>query len=493
MQTGVKWPRTVARIGAAASLGVCLSVVPASAQSLPVTPPKVPQLPATPQLPKAPVPAPAPTLPAPPPVQVPSAPKAPAPGPTPSVPKVPYVGATGGSGGSSGGGGVSGGSSPPRDGSGTAYGPGTGPNSSSGEGSRNGKEQARKRRRSKRRKRFERRLRRTVRRNTDCLSSLGNFQQRVLRLRTGVGDRPSRSRRAVARRLDVRGKRVARAESRGLKRLRRAADSGCGETRGSIPLAWFMPVSPLAIATPMPQLTELASLSPGGTSRSVGGVLGAFRSSDGDGGLDFGPGAEGPDGAGGSTLGLQLDGADGSAGDGLTATQLASETDDGLATGPVLVLALLGLTALGAYAVLLRSRRRQTPAASAAGGGTATAAAALAEKPLHAPIEEPERPAADTREPTSSERSEAPWLASPPAATKGSQTSVASAGVGGATPGAAASPTAGAQASPAPARKTQRPRLRRITGAAGAVTSTVSSAAARVTAKGRRKRPGGGR
>lgn len=466
MQTGVKWPRTVARIGAAASLGVCLSVVPAGAQSLPVNPPKVPQLPATPQLPKAPVPVPAPTLPAPPPVQVPSAPKA----PTPSVPKVPNVGSTGGSGGSSGDGSVSGGSSPSRGGSGTAYSPGTGSGSSSEEGSRNDNERAGKRRRTARRKRFERRLRRTVRRNTDCLSSLGNFQQRVLRLRTGVGDRPARSRRTVARRLDVRGKRVARAESRGLKRLRRAADSGCGETRGSIPVAWFMPVSPLAIATPMPQLTELASLSPDGTSRPVGGVLGAFRSSDSDGGLDFGPGAEGPDGAGGSDLGLQIDGEDGSAGDGATTTQLASETNDGLATGPVLMLALLGLSALGAYAVLLRSRRRQTPAASATGGRITPAAAALAEKPLHAPIEEPEKPAAETHEPASSEPSEAPWLASPAAPTP-----------------------AGAQASPTPARKTQRPRLRRIAGAAGAVASTVTSAAGRVTAKGRRARPGGGR
>jgi hypothetical protein len=75
----------------------------------------------------------------------------------------------------------------------------------------------------------ERALRRTVSRAGGCLGDLSRPQRRVLSLRAGVGPQPARSRRSVARRLDISVSRVARLETTGLSRLRALAGGGaCG-------------------------------------------------------------------------------------------------------------------------------------------------------------------------------------------------------------------------------------------------------------------------
>jgi hypothetical protein len=62
-----------------------------------------------------------------------------------------------------------------------------------------------------------------------CLDELSSAQRRVLVLRTGLGSADPRSRRGVARALDIRVRRVVRLERRGLRRARALDRAGaCG-------------------------------------------------------------------------------------------------------------------------------------------------------------------------------------------------------------------------------------------------------------------------
>jgi hypothetical protein len=70
------------------------------------------------------------------------------------------------------------------------------------------------------RRRAERRLRRSVQRLSECLDELSQTQRRVLELRAGVGEASPRTRRGVARALDLRVQRVGKIERRGLRRAR---------------------------------------------------------------------------------------------------------------------------------------------------------------------------------------------------------------------------------------------------------------------------------
>jgi hypothetical protein len=68
-----------------------------------------------------------------------------------------------------------------------------------------------------------------VERLAACLDRLPDTPGQVLRLRAGLGSEAAQSRRAVAHRLDIGVRRVARAERRGVRRLRALArSSGCG-------------------------------------------------------------------------------------------------------------------------------------------------------------------------------------------------------------------------------------------------------------------------
>ena len=79
------------------------------------------------------------------------------------------------------------------------------------------------------RRRAERRLQRAVARLGGCLDELAPTQQRVLELRAGVGAGPPRTRRGVARVMDIRVKQVWRLERRGLRNARAVARSdSCG-------------------------------------------------------------------------------------------------------------------------------------------------------------------------------------------------------------------------------------------------------------------------
>ena len=203
-------------------VAVAIAIPPvASAQVPPV--PDLPDLPPVPEVP-APPPVPAPDLP-----DTPDLP--PAPAPAPEVPDLPVPSAPGGGGGSAGGGsgGGGGGSAPAQSGTsggGSAGGGGTAP-ASGGDGSaaaragRSGTEGARtpaERRRADRK--TERLLRRSVQRLSGCLDELSDVQRRVLELRAGVGAASPRTRRGVARALDLRVQRVRRIERRGLRRAR---------------------------------------------------------------------------------------------------------------------------------------------------------------------------------------------------------------------------------------------------------------------------------
>jgi hypothetical protein len=201
--------------------------------------PQAPQLPPVPQVPKVPeVPVPVPDLPEPPPVP------APPPAPKLPAPSLPATGVGGGGGASSGGGG---GSAPSGGGSSAAPSGGGGTSSaSSGGGSSTGGDTTTRRshvegsdgagesRTPVQRRRAERRLQRAVARLGGCLDELAYAQQRVLELRAGVGAGPPRTRRGVARVLDIRVKRVWRLERRGLRNARSVARSdGCGSAAAS--------------------------------------------------------------------------------------------------------------------------------------------------------------------------------------------------------------------------------------------------------------------
>jgi hypothetical protein len=193
-----------------------------------------------PQVPEVPVP----DLPEPPPVPVPKpAPKLPAPHlPAPGGP-------SGGGGDSAPSGGDGGGSSPaaPSGGGGASTSASSGGGTSSGGGSTttrrshvvsNGGGEARTR---VQRHRAERRLQRAVARLGGCLDDLARDQARVLVLRSGVGAGPPRTRRGVARVMNIRVGQVWRLERRGLRGARAIArGDGCGSAGaggGTIALA----------------------------------------------------------------------------------------------------------------------------------------------------------------------------------------------------------------------------------------------------------------
>jgi len=86
--------------------------------------------------------------------------------------------------------------------------------------------------------RREQRLRRMVGRLRGCLDGLPVLERRVLILRVGVGPGGPRSRARVARATGLSTRRVARLETRGLRRLRGLARGGCGmSARSADPVA----------------------------------------------------------------------------------------------------------------------------------------------------------------------------------------------------------------------------------------------------------------
>ncbi len=211
-------------------VAIAIAVPPVASAQIPSVP-DLPDLPPVPEVPDPPpVPVPVPELP-----DLPDLP--PAPVPVPEVPDLPIPSAPGGGGSAGGGtGGGGGGSEPARSGTsggGSAGGGGTAP-ASGGAGSaaaragRRGTEGARAQTPVEHR-RAERRLRRSVQRLSGCLDELATTQRRVLVLRTGFGDASPRTRRGVARALDLRVSRVRRIERRGLRQARKLDRAGaCG-------------------------------------------------------------------------------------------------------------------------------------------------------------------------------------------------------------------------------------------------------------------------
>jgi hypothetical protein len=223
--------------------GVVALAVPASTTA---------QLPPVPTVPPAPVPVPTvppvPTavpLPKPPPAPVPTVVPVPTTPPSVPVPSVPGVTGPSGGGGSSSSGG--GGSSSSGGGGGSTSSPGNAGSAaapsapSSGGGARGGSSSSGRdarahaaRRTPAQRHRAERRLRRMVTRLSFCLDNLTTVQRRVLVLRTGLGSARPHSRRGVARLLDLRVRRVARIERRGVRDARRLSRAGaCGGGGGA--------------------------------------------------------------------------------------------------------------------------------------------------------------------------------------------------------------------------------------------------------------------
>ncbi len=87
-------------------------------------------------------------------------------------------------------------------------------------------------------------LRTTVKTASRCLDDLSSPQRRVLKLRAGLGASP-RSRRGVARRLDITVRRVTRLERTGLSRLRTLTGQGaCGAPVQTVAAANFAPAAP---------------------------------------------------------------------------------------------------------------------------------------------------------------------------------------------------------------------------------------------------------
>src|SRR5204863_9321647 len=80
----------------------------------------------------------------------------------------------------------------------------------------------------------QRQLRRSVTRLSGCLDNLTTVQRRVLVLRSGFGRARPHSRRAVARMLDLRVRRVGHIERHGLREARTLSRAGgCGGSGGS--------------------------------------------------------------------------------------------------------------------------------------------------------------------------------------------------------------------------------------------------------------------
>ena len=87
-------------------------------------------------------------------------------------------------------------------------------------------------------------LRTTVKTASRCLDDLSTPQRRVLTLRAGLGASP-RSRRGVARRLDITVRRVTRLERTGLSRLRTLTGQGaCAAPVQTVAAANFAPAAP---------------------------------------------------------------------------------------------------------------------------------------------------------------------------------------------------------------------------------------------------------
>jgi hypothetical protein len=185
----------------------------------------------------------------------------------------------------------------------------------------------------------DRRLRRTVLALPACVQRLAPLERRVLVLRAGVGARAPRSRRRVARRLDLSVRRVARVERAGLRRLRALGRSNsCAAT----------PASPLALAR--------ATL-PAGTLVTAGLVHG--RSSSG-GGSSGGGGSSAVKSGGGGSGGSGGSGGQGIAGD--FATSPGGGSPGSAAAWIPIVLAALAALSAGYLAVggvrSLRARRQ---------------------------------------------------------------------------------------------------------------------------------------
>jgi hypothetical protein len=192
-------------------------------------------------------------------------------------------------------------------------------------------------RRAERRRRAAReaRLRKSARRLRGCLGALPRFVRRVVVMRAGIGGAP-RTRRQVARRLDVSVGRVRHAERSGLGRLRRAdSELGCGrlgDTAGSTGSGVGLAVWSVGTSEPDLLTARLAG-NPFGAAEDRSGVAGETRSSDDSGGVDPGNGVR------------QVAGAD-SAGNGVR--QVAGA--DSVATNLILV-ALLALSVIALMAV----------------------------------------------------------------------------------------------------------------------------------------------
>jgi hypothetical protein len=244
--------------------------VPEAPQVLQV--PEAPQIPQVPEVPEVPVPD-LPDL-----GPVPEPPLVPA----PELPAPPVPASSGGDGGS-----PSGGSAPAPTASGGGGGVSSGGGGSTSADGGSGTATTRSRatrdtRAPAQRRRAERRLRHAVARLGGCLDELSYGQRRVLQLRAGVGAGPPRSRRGVARTLDIRVDRVRKLERRGLRNARALARAdGCGSASaggGTIALSSRPdgggPIVTEASAGPASNGAEERGTEPDGGVPDSGGVLG---------------------------------------------------------------------------------------------------------------------------------------------------------------------------------------------------------------------------
>jgi hypothetical protein len=119
------------------------------------------------------------------------------------------------------------------------------------------------------RRRAERRLRRAVSRLRTCIDDLRFGQRRVLVLRAGIGAADPRTRRGVARVLDLRVRQVLRIERRALRNARRLARTdGCGSAAAGVPPIMRQPEIPTDTG---PVLSAAPGPSGGGDGGGSGG------------------------------------------------------------------------------------------------------------------------------------------------------------------------------------------------------------------------------
>ena len=127
-------------------------------------------------------------------------------------------------------------------------------------------------------------LRTTVKTASRCLDDLSTPQRRVLKLRAGLGASP-RSRRGVARRLDITVRRVTRLERTGLSRLRTLTGQGaCGAPVQTVAAANFAPAAPNTDAAIQP--TGKGERTGGGTKVRNRGDGAKPQGNGGTGGVD---------------------------------------------------------------------------------------------------------------------------------------------------------------------------------------------------------------